>query len=304
MATTDEDRQELATLVRRLAVLPSVLFATLAGVLVWEWQHGDESERLMHLALVAMLLTGVGLSWFTVRQIRRLSAVYERAVAAREQFLSIASHELRTPLTSLQLQLQSLARSAGPDPKASGKVRAAARSAERLAELVDRLLDVSRTGSRELEIVPEETDLADVARAAAARFADALEDSGSSLSLAVEGPVRGHWDRLRVDSVVANLISNAIKYGGGKPIELGVEQVGSRARLWVRDQGIGVAEADRARIFDRFERAVPERNYGGFGIGLWLARLVAEAHGGSLRLEGPPGGGSTFVLELPLGRAR
>jgi len=304
MATTDEDRQELATLVRRLAVLPSVLFATLAGVLVWEWQHGDESERLMHLALVAMLLTGVGLSWFTVRQIRRLSAVYERAVAAREQFLSIASHELRTPLTSLQLQLQSLARSAGPDPKASGKVRAAARSAERLAELVYRLLDVSRTGSRELEIVPEETDLADVARAAAARFADALEDSGSSLSLAVGGPVRGHWDRLRVDSVVANLISNAIKYGGGKPIELGVEQVGSRARLWVRDQGIGVAEADRARIFDRFERAVPERNYGGFGIGLWLARLVAEAHGGSLRLEGPPGGGSTFVLELPLGRAR
>jgi signal transduction histidine kinase len=304
MATTDEDRQELATLVRRLAVLPSVLFATLAGVLVWEWQHGDETERLMHVALVAMLLTGAGLSWFTVRQIRRLSAVYERAVAAREQFLSIASHELRTPLTSLQLQLQSLARSAGPDPKASGKVRAAARSAERLAELVDRLLDVSRTGSRELEIIPEETDLADIARAAATRFADALEDSGSSLSLAVEGPVRGHWDRLRVDSVVANLISNAIKYGGGKPIEVGVEQVGSRARLWVRDQGIGVAEADRDRIFDRFVRAVPERNYGGFGIGLWLSRLVAEAHGGSLRLEGPPGGGSTFVLELPLGRAR
>jgi signal transduction histidine kinase len=300
MATTDDDRQELAALVRWLAVLPSVLFLTLAGVLVWEFLHGDEAERPLHVALAAILVGGVGLSWFTVRQIRRLSAVYEKAVAAREQFLSIASHELRTPLTSLQLQLQSLVRTVGPDPRASAKVQAATRSAERLAELVNRLLDVSRTGSRELEIVPEDTDLAEIARAAAARVADAVQDSGSTLSLVADEPVHGRWDRMRLDSVVANLLSNAIKYGRGKPIELGVARVGSRARLWVRDQGIGVAAADRERIFDRFERAVPERNYGGFGIGLWLARLVAQAHGGSLELETPPGGGSTFVLELPL----
>jgi signal transduction histidine kinase len=300
MATTDADRRELAALVRRLALLPSVLFATLAGVLVWEYFHGDEAERAMHIALAVMLLAGLALSGYTVRQVRRLSAVYERAVAAREQFLSIASHELKTPLTSLQLQLQSLVRAAGGDARTAPKLQSASRSAERLGELVDRLLDVSRADSRPMEISPEEADLGDIARSVAARFADALEESGSTLSLALGEPVRGRWDRMRLDTVVSNLLSNAIKYGEGKPIELGVSRAGPLARIWVRDRGIGVAPDDHQRIFERFERAVPERHYGGFGIGLWVARLVAEAHGGRIRVQSQPAEGSTFVVELPL----
>jgi signal transduction histidine kinase len=279
MAGPDADREELATLVRWLAVLPSVLFVTLAAVLVWEFLHGDETERPMHIILAAVLL-------------------------AREQFLSIASHELKTPLTSLQLKLQTLVRLASGDERFSVRLQAAARSAGRLGELVDRLLDVSRMGSDSLDLVPEDTDLAEVAGAVAARFADVLEDSGSSLSLRLEEPVHGTWDRLRLDIAVSNLLSNAIKYGQGRPIDLGVQREGSLARVWVRDRGIGIDPADQERIFDRFERAVPERHYGGFGIGLWVARMVAEAHGGRIRVESRPAEGSTFVVELPLGGPR
>ena len=114
------------------------------------------------------------------------------------------------------------------------------------------------------------------------------------------GPVTGTWDRMRLDTVVTNLLSNAVKYGEGKPVTVRVETEGRAARLTVSDHGIGIAKVDQERIFERFERAVPERHYGGFGVGLWVARLVAEAHGGRLQVRSAPGEGSTFLLELPL----
>lgn len=237
------------------------------------------------------------------RDRRETLEALQRAVAARDQFLSIASHELKTPLTSLQLQLQSLLRLVGGDPPAdervAQKVKTATRSAERLGELVNRLLEVSRLTTGKLELAPEALDLAELAREVAARFAEPLAEGGIVLSVQAPAPVRGRWDRGRVETIAASMISNAIKYGGGKPIDLGVEARGQLARLWVRDRGIGIAPEDQARIFERFERAVPEHHYGGFGVGLWVARLVAEAHGGRIGVESRPGQGSTFSLELP-----
>jgi signal transduction histidine kinase len=239
------------------------------------------------------------------RERRETTEALRQAVAARDQFLSIASHELKTPLTSLQLQLQSLMRLMGGaaerDERIASKLRTVTRSTERLSELVNRLLDVSRITAGTLEIVREEMDLAELVREVAGRFGEALREAGSEVALELPSAVRGRWDRMRVDTIVTNLLSNAIKYGEGKPIQVGLTAGGGLVRLWVQDQGIGIAPADQARIFDRFERAVPERHYGGFGVGLWVARLVAEAHGGAVRVESTPGRGSRFLLELPHG---
>ncbi|HET9599612.1 MAG TPA: hybrid sensor histidine kinase/response regulator [Anaeromyxobacteraceae bacterium] len=228
----------------------------------------------------------------------------EAAVEARDQFLSIASHELKTPLTALQLQLQSLARAVeagdGGGERLGHKLRMVTRSTERLGELVNRLLDVSRVGEGPLDLVREEMDLGDLVEEVAARFADAAREAGSSLELTVRRPVRGRWDRLRLETVVVNLLSNAVKYGSGQQIAVAVRTAEGRAVVEVSDRGIGIDPSDQARIFERYGRAVPERHYGGFGVGLWVSRLVAEAHGGRLEVQSAPGRGATFTLELPL----
>jgi signal transduction histidine kinase len=113
--------------------------------------------------------------------------------------------------------------------------------------------------------------------------------------------VIGRWDRLRIEQVVENLLSNALKYGGAQPISVIVERNGEEARLTVRDRGIGIDAADQQRIFDRFERAVASQRAGGFGLGLWITKQIVDAHGGSIRVESTPGSGSAFLVELPLG---
>jgi signal transduction histidine kinase len=238
------------------------------------------------------------------RERRETLAKLEAAVAARDQFLSIASHELKTPLTALQLQLQSLERALDLGDAADGrmaqKLRTLTRSSERLGELVNRLLDVSRIGGGPMALVREEVDLVALCEEVVGRFAEALRQAGSPLRLSASGPVRGRWDRARLDGLLANLVSNAVKFGEGRPIELRLAAEGGRAWVAVQDRGIGIAPDDQARVFERFGRAVPERHYGGFGVGLWVARLVAEAHGGRIEVQSSPGEGATFTLELPL----
>jgi signal transduction histidine kinase len=112
--------------------------------------------------------------------------------------------------------------------------------------------------------------------------------------------VVGLWDRTRLESVIGNLISNAAKFGEDKPIEISISCDGAVARIAVTDHGIGIAPEQQARIFEKFERAVSERHYGGFGLGLWVVRQIVEAHGGSIHVASEAGKGSTFVVELPL----
>jgi len=137
------------------------------------------------------------------------------------------------------------------------------------------------------------------------RFQDVLASAGCVLRFDPNGEIRGHWDRLRLEQVVTNLLTNAIKYGAGKPIDVAVERAPSLARLTVRDQGIGISAEDQARIFQRFERAVSTRHFGGFGLGLWISKNLVEAHGGRIHVVSQPGAGATFTVELPTGaRAR
>jgi two-component system sensor histidine kinase/response regulator len=225
------------------------------------------------------------------------------AVKARDEFLSIASHELKTPLTSLQAHVQMALRALrkqnqpGQAPLTK-RLEAAEQASKRLVHLIDGLLDVSRISVGRLELEPEEVDLAEVAREVAARFRPELAEAGCSLEINLESAV-GRWDRLRVEQVVTNLLSNAIKYGRGQPIELQVQANDGAARLVVRDRGIGIAPEQAKRIFERFERAVSPRNYGGLGLGLYIAHQIVEAHNGTIRVESRPGEGSTFTVELP-----
>jgi signal transduction histidine kinase len=132
------------------------------------------------------------------------------------------------------------------------------------------------------------------------RFAEPLSRAGCELEVHLPDKLVGRWDRMRLDQVMTNLLTNAMKYGPGKPVTVTVTQEAGSARISVRDRGIGVAEPDRARIFGRFERAVSERHYGGLGLGLWISRQIVEGLGGRITLESHVGEGTTFTVELPI----
>ena len=235
----------------------------------------------------------------------RLYREAREAVRARDEFLSIASHELKTPLTTLQLQIQGLARrlkSSPEDPVFQGlasRVATSERQVERLTALINNLLDISRITAGRLDLDLEPLDLSAVAREAAARFRDDLARAGCTLEIRADGACHGEWDRLRLEQVVMNLLSNAAKYGAGRPIEIEVDGSETTARFSIRDHGIGIPAEHQARIFERFERAVSDRHYGGLGLGLWIVRQIVDAFGGTIAVESKAGEGSTFTVLLP-----
>jgi signal transduction histidine kinase len=232
----------------------------------------------------------------------RLYHEAQEAVQVRDTFLSVAGHELRTPLNALKLQLynarrRSLAADSTDSDRSLSRLQA---QIDRLIALTNDLLDVTRMQSGRLTLEVGEADLAEVAREVVARLSEGAERAGCAVTLSAEGPVRGEWDAFRLDQVLTNLLANALKFGAGKPVEVSVTRRDGVAVLSVRDQGIGIAPADQARVFERFERAVPDRSFGGMGLGLWISRQIVEAHGGMLSVESAPGSGSRFEAALPM----
>jgi signal transduction histidine kinase len=233
----------------------------------------------------------------------RLLNELREAVRVRDVFLAIAAHELKTPLTALQIQIRLL-------QQADGRTRAAmtaqqletavemlGRQATRLHALIENFLDVAEIMSGRMHLDREPVDLRTVVSEIVARN----RPTCSRLEIVVDAQeLVGVWDRVRLESVVRNLVSNAVKFGEDKPIRISVSGDRSVARVAVTDQGIGISPEQQARIFEKFERAVSERHYGGFGLGLWVVRQIVEAHGGSIRVASEAGKGSTFVVELPL----
>lgn len=226
----------------------------------------------------------------------------ERAVDVRDAVIAMASHELRTPLHSLKLQLGLLRlRASTTDDPPDGRVLGVLeRQVRRLVELVTGLLDASRMPDGRLTIdVRDGVDLVELARDVAQRLGQDVP-GGGRITVRAPQPVVGRWDRARLDQVVTNLLTNAVQYGAGLPIEVVVEAAGDQAKLTVRDHGVGIAQADQARVFERFERASPAGlESRGLGLGLWIVRQIAEAHGGAVSLESALGAGSTFTVVLP-----
>jgi signal transduction histidine kinase/DNA-binding NarL/FixJ family response regulator len=231
----------------------------------------------------------------------RLYQSAREAIAIREEFLSIASHELRTPLTSVLLSVQGLERIVAQSQDVDVRERTGriVLHVRRLVALIDTLLDVSRIAAGKLDLSVEEIDLSQLTREVAERFLEPARQSGSILQVQAPDHLIGVWDPMRIDQVLTNLLANAVKFAGGKPIDVTVEAIDTDARLTVADQGIGIAKDKIPLVFNRFERAVSGRKYGGLGLGLYIARQMVEAHGGRIEVESEPGRGATFVVHLP-----
>jgi PAS domain S-box-containing protein len=231
-----------------------------------------------------------------------------KAVRIRDEFISIASHELKTPITSMKLQTQNLARSiaraglesVGPE-RVSKALNVSTHQLDRLTRLVEDMLDITKLGSGNLKIEKGVFDLGDLVREVVERNREQLAAARIEPSLELTHGLNGRWDRFRLDQVITNLISNAIKYGAGKPVQIKVWKKDDQALISVRDHGIGIPKEAQGRIFNRFERAVAVTDISGLGLGLYIVSEILKAHGGAIRVESEPGKGAEFVIQLPLG---
>ena len=230
-----------------------------------------------------------------------------QAVRVRDDFLSVASHELRTPLTSLKLRVQTLVElspsfaSAAQTQRMTCRLALTDRHIKRIERLLANLLDVSRIAGGFLQLQFEDVDLADTVCDVLAQFSSQIAGSGVQLTTHLAGAVTGVWDPLGLEQVVVNLLSNALKYGDGKPITIAVTRDEQHARLVVRDGGPGIDPVNHERIFERFERAA-STDLGGLGLGLYVTRQIVRAHGGTIAVESALGQGAVFTVELPRAR--
>lgn len=234
----------------------------------------------------------------------------QEAIHVRDEFLSIASHELRTPLTPLKLQVQGLLAGIRKGTLPSFKEDRLERMAEtcekaisRLSNLIENLLDVSRINMGRLVLNFEKFDLVNLAQEIIERYRTQILASGSEVNLHTNEPVEGHFDRLRMEQVLVNLLTNGLKYGKGLPIDITVTIESGVATLEFKDQGLGIEPQHHEKIFQRFERINSSDTLGGMGLGLFITKQIVEAHGGTISVQSTLGHGATFIVKLPLRRS-
>jgi PAS domain S-box-containing protein len=238
---------------------------------------------------------------------KKTEEALRRAIRARDEFLSIASHELKTPLTSLKLQTQmrqvaacNHSKKVFSKEKLNSMFESDLSQIERLNRLIDDMLDISRISTGKLTIAREKFDFCEMVKEVILRYRKQLEEKGGEIRFAAHSPIIGNWDRLRLEQVLANLLTNAMRYGARKPVNVEVKATSSnKVRLSVTDQGVGIAKEDQERIFERFERAISANEASGLGLGLYIAKQIIEIHCGKIWIKSQIGHGSTFYVELP-----
>ncbi|KAB0507726.1 hybrid sensor histidine kinase/response regulator [Pseudomonas moorei] len=231
----------------------------------------------------------------------------EQAVRMRDDFMSIVAHEVRTPLNGLiletQLRKMHLARdnaAAFTLDKMHAMVDRDERQIKSLIRLIEDMLDVSRIRTGKLSIRPTRFDLSERVRHVLQNFAAQIEAAESSVTLVAEQPVIGNWDEFRIEQVISNLLTNALRYGAKSPITVKVYSENGEARVEVRDFGIGISEENQHRIFQQFERVTAKHAVAGLGLGLFISEQIVTAHGGSITVESRIGEGALFRVCLPL----
>lgn len=290
----------------------------LAAGVPYEFSHRvvrpDGTERIVHCHGARLPATAgapervVGTSLDITERSRaeaereRLLATTRQALVARDEFISVASHELQTPVAALLLAVQAMARSvaAGPAAEQEQMMKVADRSARRVATLAEQLLDLTRLRAGRLELQLGDLDLVELTQDIVHRFAEPLARVGARANLVAPVPVVGRWDRVRLEQVLTNLLTNVVKYAPGKPVHIEVTRVGEQARLVVADEGIGISADRLPHVFEPYERAVSARHYGGLGLGLYVVRTVVEAHGGTVGAESRAGEWTRITVQLPL----
>ena len=277
--TSDVYREFVARYpVYSLVFVPLVTGTEVVGVVILSRHSEGQPYTDEEVGLVRNLADRAGLAMYSARLDRDLEA----AVQVRDDFLSIAGHDLKTPLASLLLRIQGLQRIVRNDPTTAiaERLEKAAKGAMRMDRLINQLLDVTRIAAGKLGLEPELFNLTDVVKEVVGRFVDPTSKPSSPIAVHCEEQVSGRWDRLRVDQVISNLVGNTSKYGQGKLVEVDLWVENGDAVLRVTDHGIGIDRQHEQKIFERFERAVATREFGGFGLGLWITRQIVEASAG------------------------
>lgn len=249
-----------------------------------------------HMALLNSIVTQISVAIDNAELYRTA----QEAVQLRDSFLSVASHELKTPLTSLYLQYQILRASVDlSDPGMVDLLDRIQNQLQRFSRLINELLDVSRITAKRLQVHREECNLARIIEEITNQFEIERKQTGSSLELVLDRKAIGLRDRSFLELIMTNLVSNALKYGQGKPIKIVLENFSDRCEITVQDHGIGISEEDQLRVFEQFERAARIRSIGGLGLGLWVVKNLIDQLSGTISVEGKPGVGSTFKVTLP-----
>ncbi|MCU0127110.1 hybrid sensor histidine kinase/response regulator [Pseudomonas vlassakiae] len=231
----------------------------------------------------------------------------EHAVRMRDDFMSIVAHEVRTPLNGLiletQLRRMHLARGnleAFSADKLQAMVERDERQINSLIRLIEDMLDVSRIRTGKLSLRPRAFDLSQLVRGLVENFSAQATALETTIELLRCEPLTGEWDEFRIEQVVANLLSNALRYGERRPIHVQVFECDGMAAVQVRDHGIGISASNQQRIFQQFERVATQQASNGLGLGLYISEQIVQAHGGQIKVQSDVGKGSTFTLLLPL----
>jgi signal transduction histidine kinase/HAMP domain-containing protein len=283
------------------AFLPLVISSEAFGAISFSFPSSkifDQEEKDFLMALASQCAQAIHRS--------QLYDNAKKAIEARDEFLSIASHELRTPLTPLKLQIQSISRQLKSGTLETITPERLQRMAEisdnqinRLSTLIDDLLDVSRITSGKFNFKKEFFSLKLMIQEVLKQYSQQLSDTHSVPDLVVEQDTVGYWDKLRIEQVFINLLTNASKYAPNRPIHIRVTNEFHLAKIKIRDEGRGIAPEDRERIFNRFERVASRENVGGLGLGLYISKQIVEAHQGRIYVEESSQAGTVFTVELP-----
>lgn len=228
----------------------------------------------------------------------------ENAVQARDQLISICSHELLTPISSMKLTNQILLKKLAKDALAPEvmikSLTTSEKQIDRLIKLIEEMLDFSRIGTENLKISKNHFSLSDMVYELVERLQPHIDSQGVEAKLKIEKNIAGIWDQFRIEQVLTNLITNALKYGDHKSFQVTLRRHEQNAILEVIDQGLGIPQEAIERIFEPFERISPDNNITGLGMGLYITKTIVEAHGGSIKAESQLGMGSVFRVSLPI----
>ncbi len=234
----------------------------------------------------------------------RLFERSREAVRIRDEFLSISSHELRTPLTSLKMQLQLFTHLTNRGEQVSPAqiqkiVDVSERQVNRLNSLVEDLLDVSRISSGQLTLRKENVDLVEIVREIEERYLPMIKKSNGTLEIHAPDNLTAHVDRIRIEQVIINLLTNAIRYAPGSKIEVRVAEEAAMVCVRIKDYGPGIPQEHQGRLFQRFERVSTRSGQVGLGLGLYIVHQIAEAHGGDVKVKSGQGEGAEFIVRFP-----
>ncbi|MGO4310819.1 ATP-binding protein [Pseudomonas sp. KB_15] len=242
-----------------------------------------------------------------LKQLQNTQLELEQAVRMRDDFMSLVAHEVRTPLNGLiletQLRKMHLARdnaAAFTLDKMHAMVDRDERQIKSLIRLIEDMLDVSRIRTGKLSIRPTCFDLSALVRELLQNFSRQIDAAETSVTLDAEQPVIGNWDEFRIEQVISNLLTNALRYGAKGPISVKVYSEEGRALVDVQDQGIGISEENQERIFQQFERVSAKHAVAGLGLGLFISEQIVTAHGGTITVQSRIGEGALFRVCLPL----